>query len=63
MNARTDAPQEAPAPSEPAEPQPGAVSLSPVAEPPLDATDRGAPDQQQFVDWLKVSKFIAEDTK
>jgi len=59
MNARTDAPPQAPAPSGPAEPLTGLVSPPPVAERPGDAADRGAPDHQQFVDWLRtVAPYI-----
>ncbi|MEM5278359.1 amino-acid N-acetyltransferase [Cupriavidus taiwanensis] len=67
MNARTDAPQTAPAsapaaptaPAEPAQAEPPAAAELPAPAPtsPVPVTadpDRSGPDHQQFVDWLRM---------
>ncbi|CAG9181099.1 Amino-acid acetyltransferase [Cupriavidus laharis] len=59
MNARTDTPPQAPAPFEPAEPQPATESQPATGAPQTEAGERGAPDHQQFVDWLRtVAPYI-----
>ncbi|WER47150.1 amino-acid N-acetyltransferase [Cupriavidus sp. WKF15] len=59
MNARTDTPPQAPAPSQPAEPQPATESQPATGAPQTEAVERGAPDHQQFVDWLRtVAPYI-----
>ncbi|AOY93540.1 amino-acid N-acetyltransferase [Cupriavidus sp. USMAA2-4] len=60
MNARTDTPQPAPQPAEPAEPQP-APPATPADAAPAAPLERGAPapSHQQFVDWLRaVAPYI-----
>jgi len=67
MNARTDAPEAAPAPaSAPMAPEALADGLPPPIAPgdatqvtTADGFDRGGPDRQQFVDWLRaVAPYI-----